>query len=372
MGAPARWSAASLVVLTAAVVFASPLASDTSLRPLVDRLQAADASARAEAACELGQKRAAAATAVDALVALLPDALRVGPVECGMSPWLRRMLEAKPDEWRRYETSPGREAARALARIGRPALRPLLAALSAENPRARANAAFAIGEMEPRDGRAEALPRLMLSLKDDDDGVREACVRALGEIDDPEAVPALLGALRDKAVPVRAAAAWALGELKDARAVEGLMGGLKDSDRRVRKQVAWALGEIGDPRAVVVLVGAVADTDTDVRRQAAWALGEIGDPAAVEPLVAALKDKDAEVRSQAAWALGEIDDRRAVAGLAGALQDTDVRVRKQAAWALGEIADPRASGPLAKALKDASAEVRKQAAWALGEMKEQE
>jgi HEAT repeat protein len=341
MGAPARWSAASLVVLTAAVVFASPLASDTSLRPLVERLQAADASARAEAACELGQKGAAAATAVDALVALLPDALRVGPVECGMSPWLRQMLEAKPDEWRRYETSPGREAARALSRIGRPALRPLLAALSAENPRARANAAFAIGEMEPRDGRAEALPRLMLSLKDDDDGVREACVRALGEIE-------------------------------DARAVEGLMGGLKDSDRRVRKQVAWALGEIGDPRAVVVLVGAVADTDTDVRRQAAWALGEIGDPAAVEPLVAALKDKDAEVRSQAAWALGEIDDRRAVAGLAGALQDTDVRVRKQAAWALGEIADPRASGPLAKALKDASAEVRKQAAWALGEMKEQE
>ncbi len=116
------------------MVLARPLAGETSLRPLVERLSAADASARAEAACELGQKGAAAAPAVDALVALLPDALRVGPVECGMSPWLRRMLEAKPEEWRRYETSPGREAARALARIGRPALRPLLAALVGREP----------------------------------------------------------------------------------------------------------------------------------------------------------------------------------------------------------------------------------------------
>jgi HEAT repeat protein len=178
MGARARWHAGALVVLSAAVVLASPLASDTSLRPLVDRLQAADASARAEAACELGQKGAAAATAVDALVALLPDALRVGPVECGMSPWLRRVLEAKPDEWRRYETSPGREAARALARIGRPALRPLLAALAAESPRARANAAFAIGDGAAR-WRTEVLPSLMLSLKDDEGGARRA--RALGD-----------------------------------------------------------------------------------------------------------------------------------------------------------------------------------------------
>jgi HEAT repeat protein len=372
MSARVRWLAGSLVMLTAAVVLARPLASEAPVQSLVERLSSPDASARAEAACELGGRRAGAASAVDALAALLPDALRVGPVECGMSPWLRRQLEAKPEEWRRFETSPGREAARALARIGRPALRPLLDALAAASPRARANAAFGIGEMEPRDGRAEALPRLMIAVKDDDEGVREACVRALGEIDDPEAVPVMLAALRDKAAPVRSSAAWALGELEDRRAVEGLMGALKDADRRVRKLVAWALGEIEDPRAVIVLVKAVADVDAEVRRQAAWALGEIEDPAAVEALVAALKDADAEVRSQAAWALGEIEDRRAVAGLTGALQDSDVSVRKQAAWALGEIADPRASGPLAKALKDASAEVRKQAAWALGELKEQE
>jgi HEAT repeat protein len=244
MSAWARWWAVSLALVAGSLLPARPLAGETPLRPLVERLQAADASARAEAACELGRKGPAAAPAVDALVALLPDALRVGPVECGMSPWLRRMLEAKPDEWRRYETSPGREAARALARIGRPALRPLVAALSAESPRARAHAAFALGEMEPRAGRAEALGRLMQALKDDDEGVREACVRALGEIDDREAVPALLASLRDKAVSVRSASAWALGEIADPRASLPLAKALKDANAEVRKQAAWALGEM--------------------------------------------------------------------------------------------------------------------------------
>ena len=148
------------------------------------------------------------------LVALLPDALRVGPVECGMSAWLRKTIESRPDEWRKFETSPGREAAKALARIGRPALAPLLTALQAESPIARGNAAFAIGEMEPREGRAEALGRLMQALKDDDAGVREACARALGEIEDVRAVEPLVRTLWDADADVRSQAAWALGELK--------------------------------------------------------------------------------------------------------------------------------------------------------------
>ena len=83
MSARARWWAGSLALVTAAVVLARPLAGETSLRPLVERLQAADASARAEAACELGQKGAAAAPAVDALVALLPTPCASGPWSAG-------------------------------------------------------------------------------------------------------------------------------------------------------------------------------------------------------------------------------------------------------------------------------------------------
>jgi HEAT repeat protein len=339
MSAVLKLFAGLLMSLAASVVTAKPIADEAALRPLVDRLTAADASARAEAACELGRRRAA--SALSALAALLPDGLEVGPVECGMSPWLRKRIEARPEQWRKYATAPGREAARALARIGRPALAPLMAALSAPSPQARAHAAFGIGEMEAKEGRAEALGRLMQAVKDDDAGVREAVVKTLGEIENPEAVPALLAALRDEATAVRAAAAWALGEIEDPRAVEPLM------------RTLW-------------------DAEPDVRSQAAWALGELADKRAVEGLMGALKDKDKDVRRQVAWALGELADARAVPLLAKALGDVDLEVRKQAAWALGEIADPSAASSLAKALKDASPEVRKQAAWALGELRSQE
>jgi HEAT repeat protein len=238
-------------------------AEDKAVSALVERLASAQPSERAEAACELGRRGRAAAP---------------GPVECGMSPWLRRQLEARPQDWRKFETTPGREAAEALSRIGEPAVGPLLAALASGVPAARANAAFALGEIDPRERRAEVLARLMQALKDEEPSVRRECAKALGEIGDAEAVPGLLAAVRDKAAPVRASAAWALGEIGDKRAVEPLVRTLWDEDAEVRSQAAWGLGELGDGRAVEGLMGAVDDADRRVRRQVAWALGEIGDP----------------------------------------------------------------------------------------------
>jgi hypothetical protein len=296
--------AGALVLLLAV----APLArgADEPLRALVDRLTAADASARAEAACELGRRGHAATPALRALAALLPDGTAVGPVECGMSPWLRKQLEARPEDWHRFETSAGREAALALARIGRPALATLVDALAAPSAQARAHAALGVAEMEAKEGRAEALGRLMQAAKDEDAGVREAVVSALGEIESAEAVPVLLGALRDGEASVRAAAAWALGQIEDRRAVEPLVRSLWDAEASVRRQAAWALGQLEDARAVPLLTRTLADADVEVRTQSAWALGQIADPSAAGSLAKALKDASPAVRKQAAWALGEL------------------------------------------------------------------
>ena len=239
------------------------------------RLSSSDASARAEAACRLGQLREQAASAIPALVAILGDATVIGPVECGMSHWLRQALLAKPEEWRKLTTSPGREASMALARMGKAAQDPLIAALRASAPRARANAAYALGEIAPRSIRAKAVPPLVDALRDDEEEVRDASAHALGEIESPEAVEPLLGALRDSAARVRATSAWALGEIEDRQAVDGLAGALKDEDAQVRSQAAWALGEIADPRAAAPLAGALKDPSVEVRKHAAWALGEM-------------------------------------------------------------------------------------------------
>src|SRR5512134_2383170 len=120
------------LLAAATLAFAQPGAAPrprVELERAVAELAVADASRRAEAACEVGRHRSEASHTVPALMRLLADDVLVGPVECGMSPWLRRSLEAKPEEWRRLATSPAREAARALAEIGRAALDPLLRAL---------------------------------------------------------------------------------------------------------------------------------------------------------------------------------------------------------------------------------------------------
>lgn len=257
----------ALVAVSLMVAAGGPVSSQAPAQR--EGLSAADPSARAEAACELGRRRSESAAAVPALMAMLGDDVRVGPVECGMSPWLRRALEAKPEQLRQFETSPAREAARALARIGKAAVEPLLAALGDASFKVRKHAAFALGEMESSLVRGPAAERLARLLRDGHEEVREAAARALGEIDVATAVAPLTASLRDEASRVRAAAAWALGEIDDRGAVEPLVGALRDREAEVRRQAAWALGEIDDSAAVEALGAAIKDADARVRKQAA-------------------------------------------------------------------------------------------------------
>jgi HEAT repeat protein len=111
----------------------------------------------------------------------------------------------------------GHTAANALAKIGKPAVEPLIVALKNENPFVRRNAA-----------------------------------EALGEIKDASAVKPLINALKDNDLIVRRNAAKALGKIKDSSAEEPLTSALKDESPAVRRNAAIALREMGKPEAVVV------------------------------------------------------------------------------------------------------------------------
>ena len=111
----------------------------------------------------------------------------------------------------------GHTAANALAKIGKPAVEPLIVALKNENPFVRRNAA-----------------------------------EALGEIKDSSAVKPLINALKDNDLIVRRNAAKALGKIKDSSAEEPLTSALKDESPAVRRNAAIALREMGKPEAIVV------------------------------------------------------------------------------------------------------------------------
>lgn len=185
-----------------------------------------------------------------------------------------------------------------------------------------------------------AVRSLIADLKDNDPLVRSNSVKALGAIEDPRAVKPLITVLNDEDPLIQRQAVKALGRVNDLRAVEPLIGVLEDREKKpyVRMSAAEALGSMGDSRAVEPLVAALNDPYWEVRGYAAEALGKIGDQSAVEPLITALKDQDATVRGNAADGLAKIKDPRAIEALSVALSDRSKTVRKKAARALAVIA----------------------------------
>ncbi len=136
------------------------------------------------------------------------------------------------------------------------------------------DAAKAVGRI----GRA-AIPALTESLKDDDDQVRLAAVRAVGSMN-PDAklamVPALTTMLKDKDQQVAMDAAWTLGEIGPP-AIPALTQLLKDKDSRIRWNGAVALAEIGPKAkaALPALTELLKDNDSDLREAAAKAIERI-------------------------------------------------------------------------------------------------
>ena len=167
----------------------------------IAKLSSPSAVERAQAACQLGELKAA--SAIPALIRLLGDDAEIRQPVCGeRKQW---------DDSESFKTTPGENAAVALSRMGRQAVEPLIAALSSDVWQARANTAF-----------------------------------ALGLIHDSRNVEPLIAATKDAMSEVRSKAAWSLGLVGDERAVVPLVDSLKDADEKVRSQAAWALGLKGD------------------------------------------------------------------------------------------------------------------------------
>jgi HEAT repeat protein len=268
---------ASALFLGMAIVFLYPPAQPSAPRPfaaadatgagvqhtiqeLSVQLTASDPAARARAACDLRERADNAGAAIDALIALLPDAAPLERSVCGQN-WWRWNPENR--------TTPGEQAASALVAIGSRAFDPLVKTLRHQAWFARRNAAWALGALDD----SRAVGALVPVMKDTEAAVREQTAWALGALDDHSAVPALIAGLKDPDPRVRRQSAWAAGAIDDRRAVDQLLTLLRDDDRAVREQASWALGVIGDSRAVDALLPLLKDPEPAVRRQAAWAIG---------------------------------------------------------------------------------------------------
>ncbi|HEX2912316.1 MAG TPA: HEAT repeat domain-containing protein [Chloroflexia bacterium] len=238
----------------------------------------------------------------------------------------------------------------------------------------------------------EAVLPLIEALKHPDPDIRYHAISPLGEIPDRSAIEPLLDLLKnDENSSVRAAAAGVVSvvllnghfewdeeiEEKFNRVGEALINALKDKDSRVRADAAISSGNLHFSKAVQPLIEALKDADEDVRGHAAFALRNCGGGEIVEPLIPLLQDESDSVRI---WTTGALEWTgypetleplsKAVDPMIDRLKDDNPRVREYAARVLGSYLRiegiERAVGPLIEALNDKSSAVRYAVVQALG------
>ena len=183
--------------------------------------------------------------------------------------------------------------------------------LAASDPAVRRWAVERLGDV----GDQWALPRVLAALRDQDAGVRESALGALGQYG-PVAVESLTGLLeRDTSPEVRAAALGVLGRVGGPVVAHWVRRMLDDPDPRIRLAAVEALGQAGGPGATEALRTAVADRDQGVRAAALGSLGFSGDDAQ-RSIEEGLLDGDEAIQAGAA-ALYETLSTRNVWGSAG-------------------------------------------------------
>lgn len=214
----------------------------------------------------------------------------------------------------------------------------------------------------------EARDRLLVTLRDPDNGLRMVAIKQLeGMLDMNEVVTGLLPLLRDSSANVRQAAAVALGPSSDPRVVKALSETVKDAQPLVGWKAIVGLGESQEVSSIPALTAALADSNVGIRIAAAQALEKFPRLEAVPALLVALNDSNSVVRKHAGGTLNRLSGPEVEAGWGKMLQTCPHEdMRERAAEYLGRLEKGSALKTLLTSWKSQSAKVRGKIGEALG------
>jgi len=253
---------------------------------LVAALEDDEDSVRRAAAKALG--RTGDARAVDPLILALRTeqdgvqtaaATALGTIGQEAVPALVRVVgdEEEVDAVRRY-------AAWALGRVADARGAEALIAVLSGSERLGSTARSALAKIG-----APAVEPLLGSLKNEDSKVRMEAAVVLGRIGDVRAVEPLTATLADGEGKVRIAAVRALGSFTDSRAIDALISALEHDDPRVRREAATLLGRTGDERATRRLLAAAKNEELEIVAGAHLFFIKRGEAGTEQVLIKALK-----------------------------------------------------------------------------------
>jgi HEAT repeat protein len=163
----------------------------------------------------------------------------------------------------------------------------------------RANAARAAGILR---GKA-AIPQLKEALRSKDSVLILESVRSIEKIGDTSAGPGLTFLLRDLDDKVQLAVVKAVGQLLVKEAVPELVGLVKTSDnKKIRRQSLIALAKIPDSAQRTTFLLYLRDGDHQIRAAAAEGIGRAGDPQDLKVISEAFaKEKNESARLSMAF-----------------------------------------------------------------------
>lgn len=259
-----------------------------------------------------------------------------------------------------------RQSGRALTKLGRSAVGPLIQMLEYESGQGQNAAAEALGVI----GDPQAIEPLIAALKSEDSFLQIAAAKALSNFDDPRVASPLVHALEESSTAaffygVREEAEAALIKM-GRRAIEAFLLALRDPNAGGKVIIAKLLGQIHEPRNFDALVETLGDPSLELRKAALQSLMTLDQQRAQPVVQSMLSDPDYRVRhaaaellvssgvvpasrlehAQLAIGLGKFRDALrhgddAIRLILVCAQDDDAGVRREVFEALGHSGDAR-------------------------------
>jgi HEAT repeat protein len=205
---------------------------------------------------------------------------------------------------------------------------------------------------------------------DRDPFVRRSALATLAALQDFQGVDLIAARLRDDDVSVRAAALRALPSVDPALAERHAVANLDHASEIVRQAAIEAIGELAPDRAQPNLVKCL--NIPALRAQALEALGRLGGEKNVALVERYASDRSSGVREAAIQALAAMEARRCAATIGRALQDPQASVRAVAATALAQLEAKDQLPAIRELLKDTAGDVLGAAAQAVHRLKDRE
>lgn len=293
----------SIVLLSACALSSQRLATaegttpvatiNNKLQKYVEQLYSEDPNERAWAAYNIGKSAKSAMHAVPYLIAVLND-----DTTAVMTRFIGKNFTSETT------TTTADEAVKALAKIGRASVKPLIAALQDKNKKVVLKAIKTLGLL----GDNEAIKPLATFLSNKDRAIRLEAANSLSRYKNPWVADYLLEALKNNDPAIRSTALYALGKRKSPVAIPELLELLNDPDLVIRSQVIYVLSKFRDQRVIEPLIAQSNLNDVSFRVGVISALANIRDYRVIERLLVLLKDKNKAIRVAAAESLAQMTD----------------------------------------------------------------